>query len=98
MKQNPINPTHAIRPGSRKKRRRTLYYNQNHPGTRRRDPWSAAEDAKIIEGGCSDREMAVVLGRSISAIQTRRSILKRVIRLKKIPSKTASLPANNVKK
>jgi len=64
----------------RRKIAKHAYYKQSHPGKWRRDPWSREDIDRILSRDMPDKLLAKEIGRSITAIQTRRALCKKAIR------------------
>lgn len=45
--------------------------------TNARQPWTQAHDALVLESDLTDRELGLLIGRSVQAIQVRRGRLKK---------------------
>jgi len=65
------------------------YYNQFRPARRGNLKYTNLEDSIICASGSTDREIHETIGRSVAAIQIRRSRLREKI------SKTITLPYKN---
>ena len=55
------------------------YYDQFRPARRDGLPYTNVEDSIICASGMTDREIHEEIGRSVSAIQIRRSVLRKKV-------------------